>query len=276
MVSARTRNRILRSPLLRLIVLGPRILIGVRHVGKQLFAVFRWLLRSAEFTNYSYALSPRNLRHLEAFVSVAAECSISEASKYLEEILENDEFRDHVRKQISSSRRGVEMDRSIHVARRAGWYATIRATKPKVLVETGTDKGLGSCVIGEAIRRNGVGHLYTIDIEPESGFLIGDRYEGLITRITGDSVGELRKIKDIDWFIHDSDHSAAHEAAEFEAVSENLSPGALVLSDNSHVTDVLADWSRDRGRPFLYFQEIPTDHWYPGAGIGASWRPKSS
>ncbi len=276
MVSARTRNRILRSRFLRLIVLGPRILIGIRHAGSHLSAVVKWLFRSAEFTNYSYPLSPRNLRHLEGFVSVVSGCSTEEASAYMREILENEEFRNHIRSQISTSRRGVEMDQSIHVARRAGWYATIRATKPNVLVETGTDKGLGSCVIAEAIRRNGVGHLYTIDIEPESGFLIGNKYSELITRITGDSVKHLADLKNVDWFIHDSDHSAEHEAAEFSAITPNLNEGALLLSDNAHVTDVLADWSRAHSRPFLYFQEVPANHWYSGAGIGASWMTRDA
>jgi predicted O-methyltransferase YrrM len=236
--------------------------------------VIKWLIRSAEFTNYSYPLTPRNRRHLEAFVSTVSGCSVDEAAAYMNEILDNEDFREHIRRQISTSRRGVEMDQSIQVARRAGWYATIRATKPEVLVETGTDKGLGSCVIAEAIRRNGVGHLYTIDIEPESGFLIGERYRDLVTQIVGNSVAHLSNLKNVDWFIHDSDHSAEHESAEFAAITPTLTDRALLLSDNAHVTDVLADWSRTNNRSFLYFQEVPANHWYSGAGIGASWAPR--
>jgi predicted O-methyltransferase YrrM len=229
------------------------------------------LVRSAEFTNYSYRLTPRNLRHLEIFVATVSGCSIENAATYLNEIHNNTAFRDHIRAQIAESRRGVEMDQAIEIARRAGWYASIRATKPQVLVETGTDKGVGSCVIAEAIRRNGFGHLYTIDIEPESGFLIGERYRDVVTQLIGDSIEHLAILKNVDWFLHDSDHSAEHEAAEIATISMNLSAEALVLSDNAHVTDVLADWSRKNNRSFSYFQELPADHWYSGAGIGASW-----
>ena len=31
--------------------------------------------------------------------------------------------------------------------RRLGWYALVRALKPRTVVETGADKGLGSCVL---------------------------------------------------------------------------------------------------------------------------------
>ncbi len=90
--------------------------------------------------------------------------------------------------------------------------------------------------------------------------------------ITGDSVAVLSKMaEEVDLFIHDSDHTDEHERAEIHAVSPRLSSAAVVLSDNAHATDVLQLWSESQGRRFLYFQEQPEHHWYPGAGIGASW-----
>jgi predicted O-methyltransferase YrrM len=139
-------------------------------------------------------------------------------------------------------------------------------------VETGTEKGLGSLVLAEALIKNGSGRLITIDMEPSSGLLIGPEYGEVIERVIDDSLQAILKINQIDLFIHDSDHSAEHEAREFELVKTRLSDDGIVLSDNSHVTTELANWSLQNGRKFMYFAEEPLNHWYPGAGIGVSMK----
>ena len=35
----------------------------------------------------------------------------------------------------------------------------------------------------------------------------------------------------------------------------------------------LRDFADRIGRGFLYFQDQPRDHWWPGDGIGAAFRP---
>ena len=35
-----------------------------------------------------------------------------------------------------------------------GWYSLIRATRPKIVIETGVDRGLGTAVIAAALKRN--------------------------------------------------------------------------------------------------------------------------
>jgi predicted O-methyltransferase YrrM len=142
--------------------------------------------------------------------------------------------------------------------------------EPSVVVETGTEKGLGSLVLAEALRKNRSGRLITIDMEPSSGLLIGDEYGGIIERVINDSLLAISNIDQIDIFIHDSDHSAEHEAREFEILQSRLTSDGIVISDNSHVTTELAKWSLQHGRRFMYFSEEPLNHWYPGAGIGVS------
>ena len=146
----------------------------------------------------------------------------------------------------------------------------VRVLKPRVIVETGTEKGLGSIVLAEALLKNGYGHLFTIDMEPTAGLMIGDRYTEVICQIIGDSLQSLTTIERVDLFIHDSDHSAEHEACEFEIIETKLSEQGVVLTDNSHATNELAKWSLRDGRRFSYFAEQPLNHWYPGAGIGVS------
>lgn len=59
--------------------------------------------------------------------------------------------------------RMVEDDLSL--AREEGelLYALVRATKPKVCLEIGTHKGVSTSYIVEAIKDNGIGHLWTTD-----------------------------------------------------------------------------------------------------------------
>ena len=78
----------------------------------------------------------------------------------------------------------------------------------------------------------------------------------------------------IDLFINDSDHSASYEYREYQSIKNKLSPKALILGDNSHVTDELLKFSIENDRNFVLFREEPKDHWYPGAGIGISF-PKA-
>ena len=83
-------------------------------------------------------------------------------------------------------------------------------------------------------------------------------------------LSSLESLDNIDLFINDSDHSANYEKAEYELVRSKLSPRAIVLGDNAHVTSELAEFSMLHGRRFVFFSEEPEDHWYKGAGIGIS------
>jgi len=198
--------------------------------------------------------------------------STQEAAEWIFEIVEDEELRSFVSRAIASSPRRGLADREVRVGRRAGWYAVIRALKPAHVVETGTDKGLGSVVIAAALLRNGCGHLTTIDINPASGYLIGGSYAEVTTRLLGDSITAISGLEPgVGVFIHDSDHSAEHELHELRAIEPLLLPEARVLSDNAHATDSLMEWALQTRRQFLYFQEVPDRHWYPGAGIGAAW-----
>jgi hypothetical protein len=54
-------------------------------------------------------------------------------------------------------------------------------------------------------------------------------------------------------------------------IKDKLSDNAIILGDNAHVTDKLSRFSIEQNRDFLYFQEQPKNHWYPGAGNGFSF-----
>jgi predicted O-methyltransferase YrrM len=149
--------------------------------------------------------------------------------------------------------------------------------KPKVVVETGVDKGLGSIVLCAALLRNRSeghdGQYYGTDLNPKAGYLLCGKYSEVGKVLYGDSLESLRAMKNtIDIFINDSDHSATYEAAEYEAIVPLLSEASIILGDNSHVTPALLNFSRLHQRKFLFWKEEPINHWYPGGGIGFSFK----
>lgn len=270
MLSPSIRARILQSKALPLLVFPYRSRLVFRHLARNSKKSILWLFRSKEFANFTYDLTAANKEYLASFVANICNISVEDARGYIHEIENNSELDEHIKMGLANHRRGNEIDRQAYFGRRLGWYAIVRAMEPSVVVETGTEKGLGSLVLAEALRKNRSGRLITIDMEPSSGLLIGDEYGGIIERVINDSLLAISKIDQIDIFIHDSDHSAEHEAQEFEIMRSRLTADGIVISDNSHVTTELAKWSLQHGRRFMYFSEEPLNHWYPGAGIGVS------
>lgn len=233
-------------------------------------------MKSREHTNYTYGLTPRNRDHLAWWVSQVTGTDVATVRGFLRELDEDDALREHVLAETARSDRHRLADPEVRYGRRAGWYAITRVTQPDHVVETGTDKGLGSCVFAAALLRNGHGRLTTMDVNPDSGYLVTGPYAEVVDHVLGDSVDLLKSGESkVDFFLHDSLHTFEHEAAELEAVAARLSPTAVVLSDNAHDSDALALWAESTGRSFLYFREVPQDHWVPGEGIGAAWERRS-
>ena len=110
------------------------------------------------------------------------------------------------------------------------------------------------------------------DINPLAGYLLSGDYANYGSILYGDSIESLKKFDDeIDLFINDSDHSEEYEAGEYKTIANMLSQHAVILGDNSHYTDKLLEFSLETNRHFVFFQEKPKNHWYPGAGIGISF-----
>jgi hypothetical protein len=181
----------------------------------------------------------------------------------------DEELRRHIVDATAMSPRQGLADKTVRFGRQLGWYALVRTLRSRHVVETGTDKGQSSCLLASALLRNGSGRLTTIDVNPETGYLISGAYADVTTRLIGNSLDLLPELEPVDLLVHDSLHTFEHETAEFEVTP--LAQGAVVLSDNAHGTDALARWAERTGRRFLFFAEDPRDHWYPGAGIGAAW-----
>jgi hypothetical protein len=153
-------------------------------------------------------------------------------------------------------------DRQVRLGRRIGWYAFARALKPKVVIETGVDKGLGSCLLTAALIKNGEegyqGSYYGTDINPKTGYLLSGEYADFGKILYGVSLQSLSDLSSpIDLFIDDSDHSSEYEANECETIANKLSDNAVVLGDKSHSTDKLLQFPINLARNFFSSKRNP-------------------
>jgi predicted O-methyltransferase YrrM len=271
------RRAVARTPLAPLAAFPKRLARVARHDADVLGGTLRWLFTSREHHNYTYDLTPLNLAHLAWFVSNVCDVPVEAVQGWMAELEGDRELRAHIERTLASSARRGLADRRVRYARRIGWYAIVRAVKPAHVIETGVDKGLGTCVIAAALLRNAqegyAGRVTALDINPEAGYLTtAQPWADVIDLVIGDSIASLAALdRPVDLFLHDSDHAAGHERNEFNAVERLLSDRALLLTDNVTATDVLMTYAAQTKRHFLAFREEPAKHWYPGDGIGAAW-----
>jgi len=154
-------------------------------------------------------------------------------------------------------------------------YVCTRALKPTVMVETGVASGSSTRYILQAMESNGRGTLYSIDLPnigkgaliPEGrevGWLVPPRLKYRWRLILGRSQDELppllRRLKNIDVFLHDSEHTYKTMMFEYETVWLYLREGGLLLSDDIH-------WNK----AFLRFiRKTKPKRWIAFDGLGAT------
>jgi predicted O-methyltransferase YrrM len=155
-------------------------------------------------------------------------------------------------------------------------YAVLRKLRPQVAVETGVANGFSTAFSLLALQANGGGHLYSIDLPREVGrdYDSGTFYEGegragippgsepgwLIpselrerwTLVLGKSQEELppllERLKTIDSFMHDSEHSFDCMWFEYNAAWPALRPGGVLISDDVNSTEAFRRFAAQEGR----------------------------
>jgi hypothetical protein len=269
------RPFLLKANLGRVVLIPVRLNMALRYYTPQLKRTVTWAVSSREVTNFTFEITQENCEYLAHTISAITGVAYSSAMAYVDELQGDDVLKRHVIEATSKSGMRHCADERCAFGRRLGWYAFVRILKPHVVVETGVDKGLGAVTLCAALMRNAAegfpGRYFGTDKDPDAGFLLTEPYSSVGEILYGDSIQSLQSIPEIDVFINDSDHSAEYERREYELVAPKLGSNGLILGDNSHCTDVLARFSAERGRQFIFFREQPKDHWYPGAGIGISF-----
>jgi predicted O-methyltransferase YrrM len=161
----------------------------------------------------------------------------------------------------------------------ANIYAVVRKLKPRVAVETGVCNGLTSAFILAALDRNREGRLYSIDF-PEiageqypaetfwdgkagavippgetSGWIIPDRLRGRWQLVLGRSQDKLPPLlgdlREIDFYLHDGEHSYECMTFEFTEAYRCLRRGGVLMTDDTDWNQSFQDFAREHDRDYI-------------------------
>lgn len=141
-------------------------------------------------------------------------------------------------------------------------YFVIRSVKPETVVETGVSDGMSSLMILKAIKDNGRGQLYSIDYPEvgmprlygkEPGWIIDNGLRTKWTLIYGKTRDKmsplLEKLRQVDVFLHDSEHSYPNMKFEFSLALKYMHVGSILLSDDITSNSAIIDSLLDQGLP---------------------------
>lgn len=119
-------------------------------------------------------------------------------------------------------------------------YLLVRCMKPKVVLETGMLFGSFTSHILEAMRKNDVGKLYSLELNQElfpgvmAGSIIPSNLSIRHEIIYGDCRKTLpeicSKLQNIDLFVHDSIHTFDHMMWEYLSVHQYMKAGSIISS----------------------------------------------
>jgi predicted O-methyltransferase YrrM len=181
----------------------------------------------------------------------------AEAQEYINEIRLNREFHTSIeeKQHAVDSRRYSSWDFSIGTTLGEVLYSICRRQKPDVVVETGVASGVSSSYILGALEQNKHGQLYSIDLpwwqEYRSGWIVPDylrpRWHFILGKSSETLAPLLKKVADIDIFLHDSDHSYRNMLWEFKTAWTHLKTGGLLLSHNIDNNDAFSDFCQSHG-----------------------------
>ena len=126
----------------------------------------------------------------------------------------------------------------------------VQMVRPRNIIEVGTFSGYSALCMAEGLE--GDGHLYTFEINDEQEpftrpWIENSPWADRITFIIGDAITEAQKLgKTFDMAFIDGDKRTYIET--FEALLPLMSPGAIIIADNTlwdgHVID--PDYDRDK------------------------------
>lgn len=256
-----------------------RLWISMVSITPTLLIAVRWSFARTEDSNFYYPLDTRSEINMAHSLATIFGVSREHVLIYFSELMESSEFLEARRALRNED--FVMRNSSLEPGRRLAWYAVVRIMQPKVVLETGVHQGVGAFALCMALAKNyeetGVkGKYFGTDLRANAGALVkSSAYQEYFHLLEGDSVGSIQRLEEeIDLYVSDSDHFEGYETKELLVTATKLSAKAVVISDNSHATSVLSDWSDLENRNFAFLEERPTNHWYRGAGVGLSY-PKS-
>jgi predicted O-methyltransferase YrrM len=155
-------------------------------------------------------------------------------------------------------------------------YRLLRDVRPRVAVETGVCNGVSTAFLLLALEDNGEGELHSIDLPEvageeyeqgtfwdgkggavippgkEPGWMVPaelrDRWHLVLGRSQDELPPLLERLGEIDFFMHDSEHSYECMSFEFRAAWNALRDGGVLVADDVNVNTAWDEFLREVGR----------------------------
>lgn len=256
--------------LLRILLLPYRATIALQSVLGPVKKIFPWLFGSREYTSWTYHLTEDNIAEICNIAAMSTRCSIGEVLAFKDEFFHDAWLADYVKEQTLKSAYKAYSDPELKVGRRFLLYILVRIKKPKIIVEAGVDKGLGSVVMCRALQKNRKegysGRYFGVDVHaPQRAFLFSEAFEAEGVIVQSDSVEFLKAhAESIDFFLHETHSSPDHLQNTFDALWPKLSPLGCFCAP--WVTSQLIDLLQPTAQYFT-FRENPKNHWFSGSRV---------
>ena len=174
--------------------------------------------------------------------------------------------------------RGIELGTgAMNIYQGIKLYAILRHLKPDIVVETGVCNGASTSYILKALDKNGKGKLYSIDFpeimgadneeiwegkgssvltqDKSSGWMVPQDLRGRWDLRLGKSQEVLpplvEELEEIDFFIHDSEHSYRCMKFEFEAAYPHIREGGILASHDIDMNTAFQDFAKTQNKEWI-------------------------
>lgn len=182
---------------------------------------------------------------------------------YLEEI--RDEYRSFslaLNERYKSVDLKYPLEFAIEISSSYFLYSLVRIMKPSNIVETGVANGHSSYFLLNALLKNASGTLHSFDVKNKVGMLISQNEKkiwdlNILPRGQSKSFFQdrMKKLGDVDLFIHDSNHFYYWQIFEYRIAWEVLKKGGLLLSDDTDASYAFLDFSKEISKTPIFISD---------------------
>lgn len=142
-------------------------------------------------------------------------------------------------------------------------YTMVRILKPEIVIETGVFEGHSSLSILSALKENNKGFLYSIDLPSPDlpsgkvpGWMVPEHLRKRWDLRAGKSSNLLPtlllEVKDVDIFLHDSEHSYENMYWEYKTAWTHIKTRGLLLSHDVSQNAAFKDFAKHVSEEYYY------------------------
>lgn len=263
------KTNVKRTRASRFLLIPFRLKLAIGYYWPALKRIPRWLMKSSEISNFTYDTTDQSKDCLASLASLISGLSPVMIRSFIDELDNDTELQTHLDRETQG---GSDYTADLHSkpGKRAAYYVLVRSLKPSRVVEVGVDKGMGTCVIAAALKKNEAegrsGKVYGIDVDANAGYLFKAPYERYGTIVTSIAAEFVSKVDEqIDIFINDALQNSKDEGEVLALLKDKLSKKAVLVS--VWHTGALMQFAWATERHYIMFREIPKEHWYPGSPL---------